>query len=137
MRAVSVIPALAGLMLGGAALADERVPFTMDVTDATAKVGEKAAVKATVTPPEGYRLTKAYRHRVIDISALDDEGVEFEDKVVVGSVDDDGSVVFDIGVTPTEPGAHPINGVIRVGFINDSKSESKSVPLMATVTGTE
>ena len=37
-------PASAVLMLGGAALADERVPYTLDVEDASAKVGEPTAV---------------------------------------------------------------------------------------------
>ena len=45
--------------------------------------------------------------------------------------------MFEVGVTPTEPGEHPINGLMRVRFINGNKSESKSIPLIATVIGTE
>ena len=57
--------------------------------------------------------------------------------VVIGTVGPDGKLVFEVGVTPTEPGAHPINGLMRVSFIDGNKSESKSIPLIATVTGTE
>ena len=83
-----------------AALADERVPYTIDGENASAKVGAPTAVVATITPPEGYKITKSYRNRVIELSSYDD-GVEFEDEVVLGSIRDGGSVVFDMGVTPT------------------------------------
>jgi hypothetical protein len=56
---------------------------------------------------------------------------------VIGAVQDDGSLLFEIGLTPTEPGEHPINGLMRVQFINGNKSESKSIPLIAKVVGTE
>ncbi len=113
------------------------MPFALEVENATAKVGEPTAVRATIVPPEGMKLTSVYRHRVIDLSVFEDRGVEFDDEVVIGTVEDDGRLVFEIGVTPTEPGAHPINGVMRVSFINGNKSESKTIPLIATVTGTE
>jgi hypothetical protein len=128
---------LIGMAPYGASLADSRVPFALEVENATAKVGEPTAVRATIVPPEGMKLTSVYRHRVIDLSVFEDRGVKFDDEVVIGTVEDDGRLVFEIGVTPTEPGAHPINGVMRVSFINGSKSESKTIPLMATVTGTE
>ena len=113
------------------------MPFTLEVENATAKVGEPTAVRATITPPEGMKLSSAYRHRLIDLSVYEDRGVEFDDEVVIGTVQDDGSLVFEVGVTPTEPGEHPINGLMRVQFINGNKSESKSIPLIATVIGTE
>jgi hypothetical protein len=125
-----------GLASTAPASADSRVPFTLEVENASAKVGQPAAVRATITPPEGMKLTSVYRHRLIDLSAYEDRGVEFDDEVVIGKVED-GKLVFEVGVTPTEPGEHPINGLMRVGFINDNKSESKSIPLIATVTGTE
>ena len=137
-------PTLAGLgwaaLIGigsGPSLADSRVPFALEVENAAAKVGEPTAVRATVIPPEGMKLASVYRHRLIDLSAYEDRGVRFDDEVVIGTVQDDGKLVFEIGVTPTEPGAHPINGLMRVSFINGNKSESKSIPLIATVTGTE
>ena len=127
--------AMIGVASGGApARADERVPYTLEVRNASAKVGEQTAVVATVKPPEGFKITKSYRSRVIDLSALDNRGVEFAEEVVVGRLEN-GSAVFEVGVTPTEPGDHPINGIIRISFYTHGRSESKSVPLMATVTG--
>jgi len=131
------LAALAGIAFTGPGFADSRVPFTLEVADATAKVGEPTAVLATVAPPEGMKLSSVYRHRLIELSAYEDRGVEFEERVVIGTVQDDGSLVFEVGLTPTEPGEHPINGLMRVSFINGNKSESKSIPLIATVTGTE
>ena len=136
--ALALMASIGCAVSGGApaARADERVPYTIDVENASAKVGEPTAVVATIRPPEGFKITKVYRNRVVELSSHDD-GVEFEDGVVLGAIQDDGSVVFDVGVTPTKPGPHPINGVIRVSFNSAGRSESKSVPLMATVTGTE
>ena len=131
------VAALIGIVPNGPSLADARVPFALEIENATAKVGQPTAVRATIVPPEGMKLTSVYRHRIIDLSALEDRGVDFDDEVVIGTVEDDGRLVFEIGVTPTEPGAHPINGVMRVSFINGNKSESKTIPLIATVTGTE
>ena len=135
LRSMLAVAALIGLAATGPSLADSRVPFALEVENATAKVGQPTAVRATIVPPEGMKLTSVYRHRVIDLSVFEDRGVEFDDEVVIGTVEDDGRLVFEIGVIPTEPGAHPINGVMRVSFINGNKSESKTIPLMATVTG--
>lgn len=137
LRSTLGVAALIGIAAAGSSFADSRVPFALEVENATAKVGQPTAVRAIIVPPEGIKLTSVYRHRVIDLSAFEDRGVEFDDEVVIGTVEDDGRLVFEIGVTPTEPGAHPINGVMRVSFINGDKSESKTIPLMATVTGTK
>jgi hypothetical protein len=131
------LAALIGVAHVCPSFADSRVPFALEVENATAKVGEPTVVRAVVIPPEGMKLASVYRHRLIELSAFEDRGVDFDDEVVIGTVEPDGSLVFEVGVTPTEPGAHPINGLMRVSFINGNKSESKSIPLMATVTGTE
>ena len=131
------LAALVGSAAGGPSLADSRVPFALEVESASAKVGEPTAVRARVAPPAGMKLSSVYRHRLIELSAYEDRGVEFEDEVVIGTVQDDGSLLFEVGLTPTEPGEHPINGLMRVSFINGNKSESKSIPLIATVTATE
>jgi hypothetical protein len=131
------LAALMALAPGGPAFADSRVPFALEVENATAKVGEPTVVRAVIVPPEGTKLASVYRHRLIELSAFEHRGVAFDDEVVIGTVEPDGRLVFEVGVTPTEPGAHPINGLMRVSFINGNKSESKSIPLMATVTGTE
>ena len=60
------------------------MPYTLEVENATAKVGEPTAVRATITPPEGVKLTSVYSHRLIELSAYEDHGVEFEDEVVIG-----------------------------------------------------
>ena len=138
-------PILAGLGLaaliviapGHPSLADSRVPYTVDIENATAKIGEPTVVRAIVIPPDGIKLTSVYRHRIIDLTVFEDHGVKFDDEVVIGKVEPDGHLVFEVGVTPTEPGPHAINGVMRVSFINGNKSESKSIPLIARVTGTE
>ncbi len=125
---------------GAASLAaDTQDLVTVSVEGASAKVGEKAIIVARITPREGYRIADAYRNRLTTLSAADN-GVEFADKVVRGSMQD-GSLVFKIRVTPKAVGAHPINGVLRLGFVNnlddDYHLDIKSVPLIATVTGTE
>lgn len=117
-------------------LADDRVPYTIEVQNASAKVGEQTMVRAVVTPPANFRITKSYRSRVIDLSAYENRGVRFEDEVVFGAIEN-GSAVFEVPVTPTEPGEHRINGLIRVSFNSDGRAESKSIPLIATVAGTE
>lgn len=135
-RRFIIVSALLGLAASaGTLVADDRVPYTITVENAAAKVGEPTAVKAVITAPDGFRFTSVYRHRVIDLSAYDD-GVTFERKVVTGQVKD-GALTFEVPVTPTKTGEHPINGLIRVSFNYGSTVESKSVPLMATVTGTE
>jgi hypothetical protein len=131
------LAALIALAPVGPSFADSRVSFALEVENATAKVGEPTAVRAVIIPPDGATLASVYRHRLIDLSAFEDRGVEFDDEMVIGTVEPDGKLVFEVGVTPTEPGAHPINGLMRVSFINGNKSESKSIPLIATVTGTE
>ncbi len=126
--------------LGGVGIAAEvQDAVIVSVEDASAKVGEKATIVAKITAREGYRIAEDYRNRITTLSAADDE-VEFENKVVRGSMQD-GNLVFKIRVTPKKPGAHAINGVLRFGFVNsldgDYHLDIKWMPLVATVTGTE
>jgi hypothetical protein len=48
---------------------------------------------------------------------------------------------FKIRVTPKQPGAHAINSLLRVGFVDnldgDYHLDIKTVPLVVTVAGTE
>jgi hypothetical protein len=124
---------------GVAAAADTTDAVIISVLDASAKIGQKATVVATITPRAGYEIADTYRNRITTLSAADD-GVEFEEKVVRGSMQD-GRLVFRVGVVPRKPGAHAINGVVRFGFVNslgaDHRLDIKWVPLMATVTGSE
>jgi hypothetical protein len=125
---------------GSAGIAAEaQDAVTISVEDASAKVGEKATIVAKITAKEGYKLAEDYRNRITTLSAADDE-VEFENKVVRGSMQD-GSLVFKIRATPKTPGTHAINGVLRFGFVNsldgDYHLDIKWMPLIASVTGTE
>lgn len=132
------LTALAGFALsdGPSIGAETGHPFDLSVESASAKVGERTAITATITMHEGFKISDAYNNRIIELSSWDDDAVDFEEEVVLGSVQD-GSLVFSVGVIPTKPGAHAINGVFRVGYHNGERMAMVSVPLIATVTGTK
>lgn len=130
--------ALVGVASTGSLSADSGFvrPYKVDLENVSGKVGVKTALVAELTLPDGYKVLDAYRNRVIELSSYDD-GVAFEQKVVIGKVKNNG-LEFVVGLTPTKPGAHPINGLFRVGYHNDSgRMDMVSLPLIATVTGTE
>ena len=110
-------------------------PLDLHIENASAKVGEPTAVVATIVVQDGYKAMSSYRNRIIELSSFD-EGVDFDQPVVVGTLED-GELVFNVRVTPTKPGEHPINGVFRVGYHNGEQARMVSIPLMTTVTGTE
>jgi hypothetical protein len=110
-------------------------PYVVSVEDVSTKVGEKTVLVAKLTLPEGYNVLDTYNNRLGQLSSFDD-GVAFEREVVLGTVEN-GGLTFLVGVTPTKPGAHPINGVFRVGYYNDNRMDMVSLRLIATVTGTE
>jgi hypothetical protein len=111
-------------------------PYMINLENVSGKVGEKTVLVAELTLPHGYQVLDAYRNRVVQLSSYDD-GVTFEQKVVIGKVKN-GGLEFVVGVTPTKPGPHAINGVFRVGYYNDGgRMDMVSLPLIATVTGTE
>lgn len=124
-------------LIGAANAADKDEAYALTVENASAKVGDKAIIKAVLTATNGHKVSKAYRNRLIELSAEDEGSVEFEKPVVRGTVQDDTSVVFDIGVTPMTAGSHTINGVFRFGFHSDGRMNMLSIPLVAEVTGTE
>lgn len=111
--------------------------YVTTVSDVTAKVGEHTVLRATLRPREGYRILKAYVNHVGQLSSSDGD-VAFDHKVF-NATPADGALVFEIGLTPTKAGKHPINGVFRVGYIQDSEGDMAmvSIPLIANVTGTE
>lgn len=113
--------------------------YRVEVSDVSAKVGEHAVMHVTLRLRPGYRVLEAYTNRASRFSSLDN-GVAFDDPVVSGTAEDD-TLVFAIGVTPTKPGRHPINGVFRVGYIEETADVATmamvSVPLIANVTGTQ
>ncbi len=126
----------AALAAGSSLAADKDHGWALSVENAVAKVGEPTAIHATLETVDGNKVSRGYRNRLIELSAFDD-AVEFAKPVVVGTIEDDTSVEFDIGVTPTKPGKHVINGVFRFGFHNAGRLNMISIPLIATVEGTE
>jgi len=126
-----VVAATAAVTRAGA---DAPLPYTVHVDDVTAKVGDQAVMTATLTLRPGYRWLTAYFNRAIQFSSLDD-GVAFENKMVRAEMQED-RMVFPVAVSPTKPGKHPINGVLRFGYIDDDTFWEISVPLIANVTGT-
>jgi len=111
-------------------------PFVVDVSDVVAKVGDHAKMIATLKLRDGLRLLEGYDNRVSRFSSLDD-GVAFGSKIVPAELRD-GALVFTIDVVPTKLGKHPINGVFRVGYIeNGDTMWTISIPLTASVTGAE
>jgi hypothetical protein len=135
LAVVAVI--LAALLSGGSPrAADEQRPYTVEVHDVTAKVGEHAVMLVALRPWQGYRILEGYNNRVGQLSSFDD-GVAFERKTVRGTIRN-GTLVFAIDVQPTKPGKHPINGVFRVGYIEGEDAMSMiSVPLIASVVGSD
>lgn len=121
---------------GGPRAATESSPiYTLEVSDVTAKVGEPAVMTARLKLHDGYQVLHAYSHHVSQLSSYDD-GVAFDHKWVTAA-DQDGTLVFAIDVRSTKPGSHPINGVLRFGYIESGDQMSMiSVPLMAKVIGT-
>jgi hypothetical protein len=63
------LAALVDIAPGGPSSPDSRVPFALEVENASARVGQPTAVRATINPPEGMKRTSIYRHRLIDLSA--------------------------------------------------------------------
>jgi hypothetical protein len=110
--------------------------YVVEVSDVTAKVGEPAVMRATLKARDGYRILKHYNNRVIELSSFDD-GVAFERKIVPATVDED-SLVFEVPLHATKVGKHPINGIIRVGYIHGTEEMAMvSLRLIANVMGTE
>lgn len=132
---VAVLAMIAGTT-GTRAAADEFPAYTVEVSDVTAKVGETTVLLARLKPRDGYKILHAYNNRVGQLSSFDD-GVAFEHKMVPAT-DEEDTLVFEIGVRPTRPGSHPINGVFRVGYVESGVGLSMiSVPLIAHVVGKE
>ena len=115
--------------------ADDEAAFAITVDNPTVKVGQPAAIVVTITARNGYRITESYRHRIVNLAAVDD-GVEVAKKVVRGSVQD-GRVVFRVDVQPKTVGAHIVAGVFRFSINNGARLDIKAAPFEATVTVTE
>jgi hypothetical protein len=112
------------------------VPYSLELTETSAKVSTQATIRVTMRLRDGYRFVESYNNRIIKLSSLD-KSVRFDREVVRGTIRD-GSLVFAVTVEPTRLGRHPINGIIRFGYAEGAHTMMMvSVPLIATVTGTD
>src|SRR5271163_4409497 len=139
-RRASALIAATLISLGGSAgvqaVAEEPSAYIVEVSDVTAKVGEPAVMRATLKARDGYRILKHYNNRVIELSSFDD-GVAFEQRMVPATLDEE-TLVFEVPLHATKAGKHPINGIIRVGYIHGTDEMAMvSLQLIANVTGTE
>jgi hypothetical protein len=139
VRLCVVLPALviaAGLAFVTTGRGEESPAYAIEVSDVTAKVGERAVMQAKLRVRDGYRILQSYNNRVIKLSAEDD-GVAFEQEMVRASIEE-GVLIFAVPLRATKPGKHPVNGVFRVGYIHDSDEMAMvSLRLIASVTGTQ
>jgi hypothetical protein len=131
-RVTRLALALAGLTW--AVSADAGSSFVISVQNASARVGEKAVIVATISMGEGFTITDSYRHRIIKLSASN--GVELEREVVSGSVQN-GTIVFTVRATPKSAGTHTVHGVFRFSYHNGGELDIRAAPFEATVTATE
>nr|WP_294552850.1 hypothetical protein [uncultured Rhodopila sp.] len=136
-RAFAVTAAgLTAMAFATASAAEESAAYVVDVSDVTVKVGEPAVMLATLRVRDGYRILSAYNNRVIRLSSYDD-GIVFEQDMVPAKVEDR-ALVFPVGLRATKPGTHPINGLLRVGYIHGTDEMAMvSMRLIANVTATE
>jgi hypothetical protein len=133
---IATILIFLGASAGGWAVAEEPSAYIVEVGDVTARVGEPAIMRATLKARDGYRILKHYNNRVIELSSFDD-GVAFERKMVPATLDEE-TLVFEVPLHATKAGKHPINGIIRVGYIHGTDEMAMvSLQLIANVTGTE
>jgi hypothetical protein len=139
VRLCAVLPAVviaAGLAFVTTGRGEESPAYAIEVSDVTAKVGERAVMQAKLRVRDGYRILQSYNNRVIKLSAEDD-GVAFEQEMVRASIEE-GVLIFAVPLRATKPGKHPVNGVFRVGYIHDSDEMAMvSLRLIASVTGTQ
>lgn len=116
-------------------------PLIVEVGQASGPVGKSTQILASVRIKEGYQLIDPppRGNRIIELSSADD-GVKFARPVFRSRVVDN-TLTFKVDVTPTKAGAHPINGLVRVGYVYGTETERKlmqvSIPLISTVVGTE
>lgn len=132
-----LIAAASAFVMTSPGRGEESSAYAIEVSDVTAKVGERAVMQAKLHIRDGFRILQSYNNRVIKLSAEDD-GVAFEQEMVRGKIEED-TLVFAVPLRPTKPGKHPVNGLFRVGYIHDGGDEMAmvSLRLIASVTGTE
>jgi hypothetical protein len=134
--------ALGALALTGAAtatpttdatpLADADTPYSIEVTNAKAKVGEDAKIVIKITAVEGYKCNKSYPHKARKLKA--DAGAELAADMVKGTLENK-QIVIPVSVKATKAGTFKVTGQIKFSVCNDSQCVIKKAPLNATITG--
>ncbi len=135
-RRACLLAAIGALVSLPVAASAPREPsaYILDISEVSLPVGVQGTLRVRLRPREGFRILGGYNHRVIMLSSFDDD-VKFARKTVPGT-EQDGALIFAIGVTPTAPGSHAINGVIRVGYIEGpGEMAMVSMPLIANIVG--
>jgi hypothetical protein len=144
IRSLALATLVAAVLAAGPLAAGptiDGVPVEVSVSEAHGKVGQPTVLTARLTIREGYEFIEPppRGNRVIELSSAD-KGVEFARRVFRGKLEDN-AITFRLEVTPTRPGAHPINGVFRVSYVVHTDTEHHlrhvSLPLISTVVGTE
>jgi hypothetical protein len=110
-------------------------PVTIDIQNASVRVGERAVIVATITIGDGFKVTDSYGHRLGGLAAPTD-GVALEQRLVRGSIWKD-TIVFMVPATPTRAGTHTISGIFRFSYHNGRELDIRAARFEATVTGTE
>jgi hypothetical protein len=109
--------------------------FAVSVENPTVKRGSTAVIVATISARDGFRISDAYRHRIVNLSSPDGD-VELARTVVRGSVTD-GRVVFRVEAVPKTAGSHLVIGVFRFSVNNGERLDIKAAPFESTVTATD
>jgi len=110
-------------------------PVVIDIQNASARVGERAVIVATIRIGDGFKITDSYGHRLGGLAAASD-GVALEQRLVRGSIRND-TIVFTVPVTPTRPGTHTVSGIFRFSYHDGHELDIRAARFEATVTGTD
>src|SRR5262249_30367934 len=110
-------------------------PVVIEVQNASARVGERAVIVATITIGRGFKITDSYGHRLSGLAA-DTGGVALDQRMVRGSIRND-TIVFTVPVTPTRAGIHTITGIFRFSYHDGGELDIRAARFEATVTATD
>jgi hypothetical protein len=129
---VAALAAWGLLLLAAAPAAVAAAPYHLEVTSASAKVGEQGRIEVSVTATDGFKCNRDYQHRIDDIDGGADVGAP---TTVRGKLTGSQSIAYAIPVTPRRQGTHDVTGEIRFSVCNRDGCQVHKVALAAQVTG--
>ena len=88
---------------------EESPAYVIEVSDVSAKVGERAVMQAKLRVRDGYCILQSYNNRVIKLSAEDD-GVAFEQEIVRARIEEDALVFAPFRFGRPSPASIPSMG---------------------------